>query len=76
MLRTCLVIRNTTCSHPLAIAEQRDGLVTLQAQLVTNGRTDFRIQTLTEPQLIEAIRQLQADETCDVCRPLPEGIHP
>lgn len=76
MIRTCLVIRNTTCSHPLAIAEHRDSLVPLQAKLVTNGRTDFRIQTLTEPQLLDVIGQLQRDETCDICRPLPEGIYP
>jgi hypothetical protein len=76
MIRTCLVLRNTRCTHPLAIGEQRDTLVPLQAKLVLNGRTDFRIQTLTEPQLITVIDQLHRDETCDVCRPLPEGIYP
>jgi len=74
---TMLVLRHQLCGHALALAPDRITLVDILARLINvHGVVDYRIQTLTADQLIDAIDQLKHHRatTCSVCHPLPEGF--
>lgn len=75
---TMLVLRHQLCRHALCLAHDRLPLVDVLARLLQqHGVVDYRIETLTADQLIEALDQLKYDRaaTCGTCRPLPEGFH-
>jgi hypothetical protein len=68
-LQFMLVLRKMNCQHVFMASVSRHDLQSVQAHMVNvRGRRDFRIQTVTADQAVQALLDLDAGVHCAVCK--------